>query len=110
MHIGERGTRFTSLGSPRNALSFRINTFDRGDGYYGRGYVLAALDTSEFKYSTSASGITAPQLLLDFMDSFIMVELFIMGQLAHQVLLILKLVDRLETCTLVQYNYSKNVG
>jgi len=66
VHIGERGTLFTSLGSPRNALSFRINTFDRGDGYYGRGYVLAALDTSEFKYSTSGSGITAPTVVVGF--------------------------------------------
>jgi len=51
VHIGERGTFFTDLGSPRNALSFRINTYDVGDGYFGRGYVLSALDTSEFKMS-----------------------------------------------------------
>ena len=67
VHIGERGTFFTSITpTKRNALSFRINTYDRGDGYYGRGYVLAALDTSEFKYSTSASGITAPTVVVGF--------------------------------------------
>ena len=58
VHIGERGTYFTELGSPRNALSFRINTYDVGDGYFGRGYVLTALDTSEFKMtSINGSGI-----------------------------------------------------
>jgi len=57
VHIGERGTFFTALGSARNALSFRINTFDRGDGYYGRGYILAGLDASEFKMgSINGSG------------------------------------------------------
>jgi hypothetical protein len=58
VHIGERGTYFTALGSPRNALSFRINTYDVGDGYFGRGYVLTALDTSEFKApSINAAGL-----------------------------------------------------
>ena len=52
VHLGERGTHFIDLGSKRNALSFRINTHGRGDGYYGRGYVLAALDTSEFKMAS----------------------------------------------------------
>jgi hypothetical protein len=58
VHIGERGTYFTELGSPRNALSFRINTYNVGDGYFSRGYVLTALDTSEFKMSSiNGSGI-----------------------------------------------------
>ena len=59
VHIGERGTFFTSITpTKRNALSFRINTYDRGDGYYGRGYILSALDTSEFKMaSINAAGI-----------------------------------------------------
>jgi hypothetical protein len=65
VHIGERGTFFTALGSPRNALSFRINTYDVGDGYFGRGYVLTALDTSEFKYpSINSAGLAAPTVVV----------------------------------------------
>ena len=56
VHLGDRGTYFTDLGSDRNALSFRIYPANIGDGYFGRGYIMTALDNSEFRASTMKSG------------------------------------------------------
>jgi hypothetical protein len=52
VHIGDRGTYFTDLGAARNALSFRIYSYDVGDGYFGRGYIMTALDSTEFRASS----------------------------------------------------------
>lgn len=58
VHLGSRGIGFTDLASPRNDLSFRIYQTDPGNGYFGRGYALTALDYSEFKApSINSTGI-----------------------------------------------------
>jgi hypothetical protein len=56
VHLGDRGTYFTDLGSSRNALSFRIYPVNIGDGYFSRGYIMTALDNSEFRATTMKSG------------------------------------------------------